>query len=330
MNDANKLCIYHGNCADGFGAAWVVRKALGDEVKFVPGVYGQEPPDVTGMDVILVDFSYKYDVLVNMSWKANSIIILDHHKSAAADLERFPSFHAGVEHDRRRDDGTALLGWRSAHTLMNSQDARDIACCFDMDRSGAMLAWDHFFPDQEPPQLLRHIEDRDLWLFKLEGTREIQANLFSYPYDFEVWDKLMVTDVLSLVSDGAAIERKHHKDIAELVGVTKRRQMIGGYDVPVANLPYTLTSDAGALMAQGEPFAACYWDTPTGRTYSLRSTDDGIDVSEIATQYGGGGHRNASGFRVSFDHCLVTTPNGQACTEQAVDLEGCEDKGHEQ
>ena len=24
------ICIYHGNCADGFGAAWVVRKALGE------------------------------------------------------------------------------------------------------------------------------------------------------------------------------------------------------------------------------------------------------------------------------------------------------------
>lgn len=23
------LCIYHGNCADGFTAAWIVRKALG-------------------------------------------------------------------------------------------------------------------------------------------------------------------------------------------------------------------------------------------------------------------------------------------------------------
>ena len=30
----------------------------------------------------------------------------------------------------------------------------------------------------------------------------------------------------------------------------------------------------------------------------LRSTDDGLDVSEIAKQYGGGGHRNAAGFRM--------------------------------
>lgn len=303
---ANKtMCIYHGNCADGFGAAWVVRQALGADVEFVPGVYGQEPPDVTGKDVILVDFSYKYDVLVAMSWKANSIVVLDHHKSAAEDLARFPAFHAGIERDGRRDDGATLLGWLSAHEFMSMQNSPSIACCFDMGRSGAMLAWDHFFPDQEPPQLLRHIEDRDLWLFRLEGTREIQANLFSYPYDFEVWDKLMAADVETLRSDGAAIERKHHKDVAELVAVMKRRLIIGGHDVPVASLPYTLTSDAGHLMTQGEPFAACYWDTPEGRVFSLRSTDEGLDVSEIAKQYGGGGHRNASGFRVPFGHELT-------------------------
>lgn len=299
------MCIYHGNCADGFGAAWVVRKALGSDVEFVAGIYGQEPPDVAGKDVVIVDFSYKYDILAALARKANSVIVLDHHKSAAEDLARFESFHAGVEEDTRRDDGATLLGWKTAHVMANSQNGPTIACCFDMNRSGAMLAWDHYFPNQEPPQLLRHIEDRDLWLFKLEGTREIQANLFSYPYDFEVWDQLMAADVLTLVSDGAAIERKHHKDVAELVGVTKRRLKIGGFDVPVASLPYTLTSDAGHLMAQGEPFAACYWDTPTGRVFSLRSTDEGIDVSEIASQYGGGGHRNASGFRVPFGHELT-------------------------
>ncbi|WP_273465541.1 DHHA1 domain-containing protein [Pseudomonas sp.] len=305
MSERKTMCIYHGNCADGFGAAWVVRKALGDQVEFVAGVYGQEPPDVEGKDVIIVDFSYKYEVMARMSWKAHSIIILDHHKSAAEDLGKFPPFHAGVRLDGRHADGTVALGWESAHSFMQMQNAPAIACCFDMNRSGAMLAWDHFFPGQEPPMLLRHIEDRDLWLFKLDGTREIQANLFSYPYDFKVWDQLMAADVDTLRSDGAAIERKHHKDIAELVAVMKRRLVIGGHDVPVASLPYTLTSDAGHLMAQGESFAACYWDTPDGRVFSLRSTDEGLDVSEIAKQYGGGGHRNASGFRVPFGHELT-------------------------
>ena len=47
-------------------------------------------------------------------------------------------------------------------------------------------------------------------------------------------------------------------------------------------------------------------DRPTPKTtdsrnhFSLRSSDDGADVAEVAKQYGGGGHRNAAGFRVSF------------------------------
>jgi oligoribonuclease NrnB/cAMP/cGMP phosphodiesterase (DHH superfamily) len=165
-----------------------------------------------------------------------------------------------------------------------------------MNRSGAGITWDFFFPGQPRPRLIDHIEDRDLWRFKLPHTREIQANVFSMPYDFAVWDDLMALDPMDLVPGGQALERKHHKDVAELVDATRRRMVIGGHDVPVANLPYTMGSDAGHLMAQGEPFAACYYDGPLGRHFSLRSTDAGVDVSEVARGYGGGGHRNASGF----------------------------------
>lgn len=260
------LCIYHGNCVDGFGAAWVVRKALGN-IEFFPGIYQEPPPDVTNRNVVIVDFSYNRSVLLEMAKKATSILILDHHKSAAEDLVDLPS---------------------------------NVVVQFDMNHSGAILTWNYFFPETEPPQLLLHIEDRDLWRFALKNTRQIQANVFSYPYDFQVWDMLMLADLSRLAFDGEAIKRKHFKDIQELLSVTTREMEIGGYRVPVANLPYTLVSDAAHELAKEKPFAACYWDTPEGRCFSLRSRKDGIDVSKVAKQYGGGGHCNASGFRVSF------------------------------
>ena len=80
--------------------------------------------------------------------------------------------------------------------------------------------------------------------------------------------------------------------------------LISGHLVPIANLPYIYTSEAGHIMSKGRPFAACYYDTPDGRVYSLRSSDEGEDVSAIAEVYGGGGHRNAAGFKVPFDHPL--------------------------
>ena len=272
------LCIYHGNCADGFGAAWVFKKFAGREFDFHAGVYQDPPPDCTGRDVYLVDFSYKRPIVEKMLTKATRVVLIDHHKSALDDLwELYAAKPPRIEH------------------------------LTSLEHSGAVLAWQWFngTNDSEMPQLLRHIEDRDLWRFALARTREIQANVFSYPYDFDVWDELMKADLQKLADQGAAIERKHFKDISELTKVVTREFTIGGYTVPVANLPYTLTSDAGHALAKGKPFAGCYWDTPQGRCFSLRSQDGGLDVSEIAKQYGGGGHRNASGFRVPFGHELA-------------------------
>jgi oligoribonuclease NrnB/cAMP/cGMP phosphodiesterase (DHH superfamily) len=284
------LCIYHGNCVDGFGAAWAVRRALGDSVEFHAGVYQNPPPDVTGRDVLMVDFSYKAATVYEMAAKASTLVILDHHKSAAEDLADLPPPIDGPY------DPNAMLHWQRECNAPTSLHA-----LFDMERSGAGITWDYLHPGKARPVLIDHIEDRDLWRFALPKTREIQAAVFSYPYDFEIWDKLMDGSPDHLFAEGCAIERKHFKDIDELVKVTRRTMLIGGYAVPVANLPYTLSSDAGHKMAQGERFAACYWDVSEGRVFSLRSTDDGMDVSAIAKQYGGGGHAHAAGFRVPFD-----------------------------
>jgi oligoribonuclease NrnB/cAMP/cGMP phosphodiesterase (DHH superfamily) len=287
------LCIYHGNCADGFTAAWVVRKALGSDVEFHPGVYQQQPPDVTGRDVLMVDFSYKRPVIEEMRTAAKSILILDHHKTAESDL-------AGIQ---------APFGPTWQRHLENVyQDTCEGVdgtpyALFDIGRSGAQITWDFFNPGKPRPLLVDYTGDRDLWKFDLPLSREVNAYVFANEYTFRNWDYLHAQirdhmDVQRIAEWGGAIEKKHHKDVAELIGVTKRRMVIGGIEVPVANLPYTLTSDAGHLMAQGEAFAACYWDTPEGRVFSLRSTDAGTDVSEVAKQYGGGGHRNASGFKM--------------------------------
>jgi oligoribonuclease NrnB/cAMP/cGMP phosphodiesterase (DHH superfamily) len=273
---SNVICIYHGKCADGFTAAWAVRQALGD-IEFYPGVYQEPPPDVTGREVLIVDFSYKRPVLEQMIAQAKTLLVIDHHKTAAEDLAFLPKV-SYFDHDLPQ-----------------------AAAFFDMERSGAGLTWDFFNPDKPRPAIVNYAEDRDLWRFKLPHSREISAFTFSHDYTFENWDALATTleeSFSTAVAAGAAIEGKHHKDVAELVGVCKRRVKIGGVEVWAASLPYTLTSDAGHLMAKGEPFAACYWDTPEGRVFSLRSTDEGQDVSAIAKQYGGGGHRNASGFKV--------------------------------
>lgn len=308
------LCIYHGNCADGFGAAWAVRHALGGRVDFHHGVHQNPPPDVTDRDVIIVDFSYKRPVLMEMAKTARSILILDHHKSAAEDL-------IGLGHDLSRSDfDPSYAEWtEGAIPQLRNAGTFPLGVLFDMERSGAGITWD-FFHDAPRPPLIDHLEDRDLWRFALPGTREIQATVFSYPYDFAVWDDLMRAPLEELRLEGRGIERKHHKDVAELVAALRQKAVIAGHVVPVASLPYTLTSDAGHLMCQPvdeglggvwvPPFAACYWDTPDGRVYSLRSDDKagGADCSAVAKLFGGGGHKNAAGFRVAHGQSVEEAP----------------------
>lgn len=309
------LVIYHGNCADGFGAAWAARRKFGDEADYHAGVYQDAPPEVSGRRVVLVDFSYKRPVMAEIAKKARSVLVLDHHKSAADEMTEgrvIRDDHSSAWIFRMDQTYQGQLSWeRHLGDAMQDQcegaPTANIYCNFDMHRSGAGLAWDFFHHGIPRPALIDHIEDRDLWRFALPNTREIQAAVFSHPYDFAVWDALMSADLLTLATEGRAIERKHHKDIAELVKVCQRRMTIAGKSVPVASLPYTLSSDAGHLMAAGEPFAACYWDTPDGRIFSLRSQDDGADVSEIAKSYGGGGHAHAAGFRVPRDHELAVS-----------------------
>jgi oligoribonuclease NrnB/cAMP/cGMP phosphodiesterase (DHH superfamily) len=281
------LVIYHHNCADGFSAAWVFHHAYQlsnarPVPEFVPGRYGSPPPDVTGRHVYLVDFSYKAPVIEQMLDTAASVTLIDHHATALDELQ---------------------------HLAHREPPQRRLRVVFDLQRSGATLAWDYMFPGRDRPLLLGHIEDRDLWRFKLPHTREIQAAVFSHPYTFEVWDKLMAADphdLLALTAQGAAIARKHRKDVTELVETCRRRMHICGHEVWAASLPHIFASDAGELMCQGEPFAAVYWDTAEHRQFSLRSRGiDGADVAALAATMGGGGHRNAAGFRVPRSHHLA-------------------------
>lgn len=47
-------------------------------------------------------------------------------------------------------------------------------------------------------------------------------------------------------------------------------------------------------------YAVCYWEDDRGNVvFSLRSLDDGADVSDLARIYHGGGHAHAAGFRTS-------------------------------
>lgn len=289
------LCIYHANCLDGFAAAYALHYFMGrDEVDFHASDYGDAPPDVKSRDVVIVDFSYKREVLLEMARDANSILILDHHKTAQEDLLGFklpPDFAAWEEYIR-------------VHVPFTAENK--VAALFDMNRSGAGMAWDYFGSGARP-LLIDYVEDRDLYRFKMSRTREICAGLASYPMTFEVWDHFFPyrypeqQEVLNdLYTGGLAINRYNKQVIESALPVMERKMIIGGVKMPVVNLPKVMASDAGNMLAQkwAVRTAAVYRDESDHRAFSLRSTSLGLDVAEIAKKYGGGGHQHAAGFKM--------------------------------
>ena len=277
------LLITHKHCADGTGALWCFWQKYEDTYEYFLASYTDVAfPDFSDRDVILVDFSYKREKIAEIISVAKSVKLIDHHKSALADLNGLP----GLD-----------------FTISTSE------------HSGAALAWMYLNPGCLPPTAIKLIEDRDLWRFHYPATKPFSQYLFSLEYNIEEWDKVMRyaedPDTLAFyVSQGEAIERKHLKDIKELMQY-QFEMVIGGYRVPVMNVPYTMASDAANMLCQDDHsirFAATYYDSGHGRHFSLRSWKDNpmaMDVSEIAVMYGGGGHKHASGFTVPHTHELA-------------------------
>lgn len=257
------VVLYHKGCDDGFAGAWVARRKLGDEAKYIGVVYGEPIPETNPEDnVYIIDFSYPRDELIKLA-EHRGVVVLDHHKTAEQDLGDLPF------------------------------------ATFDMEKSGAMLAWEYFFRTESPPPVLRHIEDRDLWRFALSGTMEISSALRSYPQTFPQWDLLM-WKTAHLMGEGFAILRAIEVQVQRTVGLSRERS-VGGHLVPVANATCYQSEVGEALCEQfpGSPFSATYMDRADGkRVWSLRSPNgqDGFDVGSLAKTLGGGGHHNAAGF----------------------------------
>ncbi len=264
------LVLYHANCTDGFCSAWVAKLFL-RQAEFVPVQYGRPVPDVLNREVYILDFSYPRAVLEKMRLEATSLVVLDHHKTAAEDLR-------GLDY-----------------------------CVFDMDHSGAMLTWRYFFGGSNPPRVVKYVEDRDLWLFRLPESRAYSAALASYDFDFEVWDRLRYDDV-GLFAEGQAILR-YQEQLVNIANLSAGRLVIGGHNVRCTNATNLISETCGKL-AEGELFAATWFEEANGdRVYSLRSPTDGLDVSKIAKLYGGGGHAHAAGFRIKSGETLVHNPS---------------------
>jgi len=264
--------LYHGNCYDGFGSAYAAWEKFGDGAKYIPCDYAQktapldEVPDHAS--VYVLDFSFPREALIAANERFESLVVIDHHATA-------------------REDLTGLS-----------------FCLFDMTKSGAVLSWEFFHPTNPTPRLLHHVQDRDLWKFEIEGTKEVHVVLQSHPMDFKLWRELASLDQKgfhSIYKNGAGIIRFRDRQV-RIMCERVRFERVGPETIPVVNATLFFSEVADELLNRhpDAPYSAVFYETWSEkdqawiRRWSFRSKGD-YDVSKVARLYGGGGHPRASG-----------------------------------
>jgi oligoribonuclease NrnB/cAMP/cGMP phosphodiesterase (DHH superfamily) len=253
--------IYHADCSDGFGAAYAAWKCLGKKAVYHAAKHGSTPPDVTGKNVAILDFSYDNVTIKGMIEEADDLIVIDHHKSAMVEL----------------------------HDISNT--------IFDMNHSGTILSWNFFHRGKEPPKFLLYIEDRDLWKWELPYSKEFAASFDMIPFEFEEFLKFEDDSVFDDAVKRGSYILAYSKTVVKKVCEKAKPRKYDGHDVLVVNSSHWM-SEIGARLSPDCDFAVIWFYDHEERNIkvSLRAFHDHVDVSEIAKRFGGGGHKKAAGF----------------------------------
>ncbi len=265
MKSKKILVIYHGNCPDGFAGAWAAYKKLGNRAEYV-GVEDRRvlPKNAKGKEIYLIDLVYPKELLKKLIKENKRVVAIDHHITAKDSM------------------------------MLVSEGL------FALDHSGAVLSWLYFHPQKKVPQFLRHIEDFDLWKFKLAGTKELRAFLDSKTWSFKLCDELAgnmesVSKTNVYLEKGKAILEYQEKVVEDLALRNSEYVSFAGYKTLVLNSP-VLQSQIGNALTKKKPPIGIVWNEHDGRIFVSLRSNGAVDVSKIAQKFGGGGHKAASGF----------------------------------
>jgi oligoribonuclease NrnB/cAMP/cGMP phosphodiesterase (DHH superfamily) len=288
------IYVLHHMDSDGrFGgyAAWRYlvlqfssKELVKEKVRFIEVQYGQKFPiefdQLTKEDVIyIIDFSYDRVILDQVyELVGGSLTVLDHHRSAELQLAGTPYGH------------------------------------FDKTKSGALIAWNYFFPTTSAPYACVLVNDYDLWLKEHEpNTAAFEAwlNFEKVGQDWEQWQRLSfdMHYLFKALEKGKVL---HAQNMSIVDAFVKNR---GNYVIGTnTGLKYTYAVYNGNTILRNEIAEALYTKYKLDLTiqwrvrgeeflFSVRATNpEKISADEFCAQFGkGGGNPKAGGFALPLD-----------------------------
>ncbi len=262
------VILYHGECKDGFSAAWAAWKKFGETATYIPVFHNEPMPDgLKNKEIYLLDFCFDEKTTKELLSANKRVTAIDHHATRESIVKQTANYSYALDH------------------------------------SGCVLAWNYFHPKKAAPKLLAYVEDMDLWAFRVPRAKEIGAFLDSQKKEFNNWTKL--AKLIENAETRAAIIKKGEL-LLEFEDTLMERMIASdatlvefeGYKIFAINSPI-FRSKMGNMLATDHPPMSIVWnDKGDKRIVSLRSIPK-FDVEAIAKKYGGGGHKNAAGFTIA-------------------------------
>lgn len=264
------VILYHADCPDGFGAAWAAWKKFGKRAEYRAISHGMPLlPGLRGKEIYLLDITYGARDLSRLRNVNRRVVVIDHHESV--------------------------------EDIVTSQPEH----VYDVAHSGAYLAWRYFHPRKPVPRLILHLQDVDLWRWKLPHTLEIFGTLGFEGFEFKKWERF-ANDLnnpkkrKAIIETGKIIERNERHLIERIIRFNAEPVRFLGRKIYVVNSPI-FESEIPHKLIEKYPPMAIVWRVKNGmKTFSVR-TDISVNAAKVAAKFGGGGHPRSAGFALPLD-----------------------------
>lgn len=274
--------IYHSRDLDGFCSGAIIKKQYPDAI-MIGYDYGQPIPYEKiqrNSRVIMADVSFSMPDMVKMAlYTGQQFTWIDHHKSAID------------EYQKLKQDNPTQAAYITAILKQG------VAAC--------EITWSHFFTQIEMPTAVHLLGQYDTW--RNENKTNWEMLVLPFQYGLKLWD----------IDSAETFPEGFLESYANITNVVEKGMIALSYQriIDKANMQGSFVVDFEGLKAiacNGAGLGSMAFDSVYDEkvhdlmmpfkfdggkwSFSLYTTKENIDCSELAKKYGGGGHKNASGF----------------------------------
>lgn len=270
--------VFHHNDLDGRCAAAIALRC-NPEAECIEINYNQRFPieDIKGGEMVyILDYSIEPEEMLGLLKKTTGVVWIDHHKTA---IEKYAYFAKRIAGERCEK------------------------------ASGAWLTWEFFYPDVDVPEVVRLVDDWDMWTHEKNTngyrTRQFVAAMKAHDTSPQglIWEqvfpgvRLDVSDatISKLIEHGETMLYYEAIQNADYLKAFGHKFRFEDHTCYACNRGITNSELFDSIKDDDEItiFMPFVWD---GFKWTVSLYSKTVDVAEIAKKYGGGGHTHAAGF----------------------------------